>query len=42
MSATEEYLNDKNTFYVEMLGWSESVWDFSNLNFADGLYPVLR
>ncbi len=42
MMVTEEYLNDKNTFYVEMLGWSESVWDLSNLNFAEGLYPVLR
>ena len=36
-----EQLNDK-TFYIDVLGWSEDVWDFSDLDVENGKYPVLK
>ncbi len=29
-------------FYTETLGWSEDVWDFSELDVENGKYPVLK
>ena len=36
-------LIDLNTpsFYIDTLGWDPAVWDFSNLDFANGQYPSL-
>ena len=30
------------SFYIEKLGWDESVWDFDNLDFDEGFLPKLR
>ena len=40
-SCTEEQLNSK-AFYTETLGWSEDVWDFSELDVENGKYPKLK
>jgi len=29
-------------FYTETLGWSEDIWDLSDLDFENGKYPVLK
>ena len=34
-------LNSKE-FYTKTLGWSEDVWDFSDLDFENGKYPKLK
>ena len=34
-------LNDSN-FYTEILGWSADIWDFSDLDFANGKLPTLK
>jgi len=41
--ATSQSLSNmsKSTFYSVSLGWDSSVWDFSNLNLANGIYPTL-
>lgn len=31
----------KSTFYSVSLGWDPSVWNFTNLNLANGIYPTL-
>ena len=36
-----EQLNSKE-FYTQTLGWSEDIWDFSELDFENGKYPKLR
>ena len=41
MLCTIEQLNSKH-FYTEILGWSEEVWDFTELDFANGKYPKLK
>jgi hypothetical protein len=38
---TVEELNSA-TFYTDTLGWSEDVWDFSDLDVANGKYPTLK
>ena len=38
---TVEQLNSKE-FYTETLGWSEDVWDFSELDIENGKYPKLK
>jgi len=38
---TVEQLNSKS-FYTETLGWSEDVWDFSELDVENGKYPQLK
>ena len=38
---TVDQLNSKE-FYVETLGWSEDVWDFSELDVENGKYPILK
>lgn len=38
---TAEQLNAK-AFYTETLGWSEEIWDFSELDVANGKIPVLK
>ena len=38
---TVEQLNSK-AFYTEVLGWSEDVWDFSELDIENGKYPKLK
>ena len=38
---TIEQLNTKE-FYTETLGWSEDVWDFSELDVEQGKYPKLK
>ena len=38
---TVEQLNSKD-FYTKTLGWSEEVWDLSELDFANGKYPKLK
>ncbi len=40
-ACTEEELNTKE-FYTETLGWSEYVWDLSELDVANGKYPKLK
>ena len=30
------------SFYTDTLGWDADVWDFSNLDFANGKYSVLK
>ena len=40
-ACTVEQLNSKE-FYTETLGWSEDVWDFSELDFENGKTPVLK
>ena len=30
------------SFYTKKLGWDESIWDFDNLDFDEGLLPKLR
>jgi len=40
-SCTVEQLNTKS-FYTDTLGWSEDVWDFSELDSANGKYPELK
>ena len=40
-SCTTEQLNSKD-FYIETLGWSEDVWDFSELDIENGKYPQLK
>lgn len=37
----EEELNSKD-FYTETLGWSEEIWDFSELDVENGKYPKLK
>ena len=50
MQVTENYifefctisqLNSKE-FYTETLGWSEDIWDFSDLDVENGKYPKLK
>ena len=41
MLCTIEQLNSKH-FYTEILGWSADVWDFSELDVANGKYPKLK
>ena len=36
-----DQLNSKE-FYTETLGWSEDIWDFSDLDFENGKYPKLK
>lgn len=38
---TIEQLNSRE-FYTETLGWSEDVWDFSELDVENGKYPKLK
>jgi hypothetical protein len=38
---TIEQLNSK-FFYTETLGWSEDIWDFSELDVKNGKYPKLK
>jgi hypothetical protein len=38
---TIEQLNSK-FFYTETLGWSEDIWDFSELDVENGKYPKLK
>jgi hypothetical protein len=38
---TVEQLNSKD-FYTETLGWSEDIWDFSELDVDNGKYPKLK
>ncbi|MBQ9751033.1 MAG: hypothetical protein IJV87_10720 [Clostridia bacterium] len=40
-SCTVDQLNSKE-FYTETLGWSEDVWDFSELDIINGKYPGLK
>lgn len=45
-TCSDEDLNDKS-FYVDKLGWEESIWDlddvvFKDDEFLDGHYPKLR
>jgi len=40
-SCTVDQLNSKE-FYTETLGWSEDVWDFSELDVENGKYPTLK
>ena len=30
------------SFYVNTLGWSENIWDFSKVNYNYGEYPILK
>ncbi len=39
--AIESALNSKS-FYTDMLGWDEAIWNFDSLDFAQGQYPQLR
>ena len=36
-----EMLNSKD-LYISVLGWSEDVWDFSDLDVENGKYPKLK
>ena len=38
---TAEQLSTK-TFYTETLGWSENIWDFSELDAENEKYPKLK
>ncbi len=38
---TIEQLNSKE-FYTETLGWDENVWDFSELDYENEKYPMLK
>ncbi len=38
---TIDQLNSKE-FYTETLGWSEEIWDFSELDYENGKYPKLK
>ena len=38
---TIDQLNSKE-FYTETLGWSEDIWDFSELDVENGKYPKLK
>ena len=40
-TCTVEQLNSKE-FYTKTLGWSEDVWDFSELDVENGKYPRLK
>lgn len=40
-TCTVEQLNSKE-FYTETLGWSEDIWDFSELDVENGKYPTLK
>jgi hypothetical protein len=40
-TCTVDQLNSKE-FYTETLGWSEDVWDFSELDVENGKYPRLK
>lgn len=40
-ACTLQQLNTKS-FYVDTLGWSEDVWDFSNIDVQNGKYPTLK
>ena len=40
-TCTVEQLNSKD-FYTETLGWSEEIWDFSELDVENGKYPKLK
>lgn len=33
---------DSKEFYTDTLGWSEDVWDFSDLDVENGKYPKLK
>ena len=33
---------DSREFYTETLGWSEDIWDFSELDIENGKYPKLK
>ena len=41
IECTENDLNSKD-FYVLTLGWSEVIWDFSELDVENGKYPILK
>ena len=41
VDCTVEQLNSK-AFYTETLGWSEDVWDFSELDVENRKYPILK
>lgn len=41
LRCTDSQLNTKE-FYTAILGWSEDIWDLSDLNFKDGKYPKLK
>ena len=41
LHCTESQLDTKE-FYTETLGWSEDIWDLSDLSFKDGKYPRLK
>ena len=38
--ATLEQLNSSD-FYITTLGWDNAIWNFDNLNYANGIYPTL-
>ena len=40
-SAPDEKMNDKS-FYTDVLGWDEEVWDLDDLDIANGKYPTLK
>ena len=40
-ACTNDQLNSKE-FYTETLGWSEDIWDFSELDVENGKYPKLK
>jgi len=37
----DEKMNDKS-FYTEVLGWDEEVWDLDDLDIENGKYPTLK
>ena len=41
ITCTIDQLNSKS-FYTETLGWSEDIWDFSELDVENGKYPKLK
>ncbi len=41
IACTIDQLNSKE-FYTETLGWSEEIWDFSELDVENGKYPKLK
>ncbi|MBE5738083.1 MAG: hypothetical protein E7348_06770 [Clostridiales bacterium] len=39
--ANSNQINTRD-FYVDTLGWSEDVWDFSDLDYNNWKYPILK